>query len=93
MRETTEGPVGLDAGTARLVGTDVSAIVSSVSNLLTNGDTYRSMADAENPFGDGHAAARSVHALEKFLGLRSDPVEEFVGGCDPAAPPARGTND
>lgn len=58
MRETTERPEGIAAGTARLVGTDEDRIVSEVSTLLDDSDAYAAMARAHNPFGDGHAAAR-----------------------------------
>jgi UDP-N-acetylglucosamine 2-epimerase (non-hydrolysing) len=58
MRETTERPEGVAAGTARLVGTDEDRIVSEVSMLLDDSEAYAAMARAHNPFGDGHAAAR-----------------------------------
>lgn len=58
MRDTTERPEGVAAGTARLIGTDEDRIVREVDCLLDNTDTYRAMAQAHNPFGDGHAAAR-----------------------------------
>lgn len=58
MRETTERPEGVAAGTARLVGTDEHRIVSEVSMLLGDSQAYAAMARAHNPFGDGHAAAR-----------------------------------
>ena len=58
MRETTERPEGVLAGTARLVGTDEDRIVHEVSTLLDDSDAHAAMARAHNPFGDGHAAAR-----------------------------------
>ena len=58
MRETTERPEGVAAGTARLVGTDEDRIVSEVSILLDDKAAYDRMARAHNPFGDGHAAGR-----------------------------------
>jgi UDP-N-acetylglucosamine 2-epimerase (non-hydrolysing) len=58
MRETTERPEGVEAGTARLVGTDENRIVSEVSTLLGDSEAYAAMARAHNPFGDGQAAAR-----------------------------------
>ena len=58
MRETTERPEGVVAGTARLVGADEKRIVSEVSTLLDDSAAYQSMARAHNPYGDGHAAAR-----------------------------------
>lgn len=58
MRETTERPEGVEAGTARLVGTDPARIVSEIFSLLDDKSAYSAMARAHNPFGDGHAAAR-----------------------------------
>ena len=58
MRDTTERPEAIEAGTARLVGTDMDNIVDAVGALLTDISAYRSMANAVNPFGDGHAVER-----------------------------------
>lgn len=58
MRDTTERPEAVEAGTVRLVGTAVEAIVSSVSSLLTDSNEYASMSRAYNPYGDGQACAR-----------------------------------
>ena len=58
MRETTERPEGVAAGTARLVGADEARIVSEVFTLLDDKAAYAAMARAHNPYGDGHAAAR-----------------------------------
>ena len=58
MRETTERPEGLAAGTAKLVGTDRARIVAQVFALLDDDDAYAAMARAHNPFGDGQASGR-----------------------------------
>ncbi|WP_374525842.1 non-hydrolyzing UDP-N-acetylglucosamine 2-epimerase [Sphingopyxis sp.] len=58
MRETTERPEGIEAGTARLVGTDKNRIVSEIFSLLDDEAAYNAMARAHNPFGDGRAAER-----------------------------------
>ncbi|MEN3747630.1 UDP-N-acetylglucosamine 2-epimerase (non-hydrolyzing) [Sphingomonas sp. HF-S3] len=58
MRETTERPEGIEAGTAKLVGTDTARIVTEISTLLDVPDAYSAMARAHNPFGDGHSAHR-----------------------------------
>ena len=58
MRETTERPEGVTAGTAKLVGTDRTRIVGEVLALLDDEEAYRAMARAHNPFGDGRAAQR-----------------------------------
>ena len=58
MRETTERPEGVVAGTAKLIGTDSDRIVSEIFTLLDDSWAYSAMARAHNPFGDGHASAR-----------------------------------
>jgi UDP-N-acetylglucosamine 2-epimerase (non-hydrolysing) len=58
MRETTERPEGIAAGTARLVGTDRTRIVAELTTLLDDRAAYEAMARAHNPFGDGQAAER-----------------------------------
>lgn len=63
MRETTERPEGVEAGTAKLVGTDADKIVKEVNTLLDNSSAYEQMAKAHNPFGDGNAALRICDLL------------------------------
>lgn len=63
MRETTERPEAVSAGTVQLVGTDETSIVRSVLELLDNPDAYARMSEAHNPYGDGEAAARICAAL------------------------------
>lgn len=63
LRETTERPEAVEAGTARLVGTSSERIVEAASQLLTDSVAHQKMARAVNPFGDGHAAERIVEAL------------------------------
>uniref|UniRef100_UPI004048ABB8 non-hydrolyzing UDP-N-acetylglucosamine 2-epimerase n=1 Tax=Rheinheimera sp. TaxID=1869214 RepID=UPI004048ABB8 len=63
MRDTTERPEAVTAGTVKLVGTDISKIVSEVSNLLTNDTAYDSMSHAHNPYGDGKACQRILDTL------------------------------
>tara|TARA_B110000879_G_C11183395_1_gene519803 strand:- start:8051 stop:9190 length:1140 start_codon:yes stop_codon:yes gene_type:complete len=63
MRETTERPEAIDAGTVKLVGTDVELIVEQVSLLLSNSNEYQNMSRAHNPYGDGLACGRIL----KFL--------------------------
>lgn len=71
LREDTERPEAIDAGTAILVGTDTARIVAEVNRLLDDQAAYEAMALARNPFGDGHAAERSVAALAQFFGAGS----------------------
>lgn len=65
MRDTTERPEALAAGTVKLVGTDYDLIVSEVSRLLDDTDHYASMARAINPYGDGKACERIVEAIQR----------------------------
>jgi UDP-N-acetylglucosamine 2-epimerase (non-hydrolysing) len=63
MRETTERPEAIEAGTARLVGTNRHRIVAEAERLLRDGEIYSQMAHAGSPFGDGHAAERIANIL------------------------------
>lgn len=63
MRDTTERPEAVDAGTVRLVGTDVGVIVSQVNILLTDSGKYKKMSLAHNPYGDGLACSRILDFL------------------------------
>jgi len=63
MRETTERPEGVEAGTARLVGANTDKIIGETNRLLDDDDHYQSMARAHNPFGDGRASERIVEVL------------------------------
>lgn len=65
MRDTTERPEAVDAGTVKLVGTDAALIQQSVIKLLENPDLYQTMAAAHNPYGDGTACQQIIHALKK----------------------------
>jgi UDP-N-acetylglucosamine 2-epimerase (non-hydrolysing) len=69
MRDTTERPEGVAAGTARLVGTDEERIVSEVFTLLDDKAAYAEMARAHNPFGDGHASSRIARIVADGFGL------------------------
>ena len=64
MRDTTERPEGVEAGTLRLVGTDEEIIYSTFKLLLENEDAYNRMSRACNPYGDGHACERIANILE-----------------------------
>lgn len=71
LRETTERPEGVQAGIARLVGTETEGIVEAASELLTNSVSYEQMARAVNPYGDGHAAVRIREILLQEFALSS----------------------
>lgn len=74
MRDTTERPEAILAGTARLVGTDPDRVWSEVDQLLTCPADYKAMANAVNPYGDGRAAQRTVEAIEYMFGLGRRPA-------------------
>lgn len=67
LRETTERPEAVTAGTAKLIGTDSDNILSMASDLLSNADSYQQMAEAINPFGDGEASSRIVNISRQYL--------------------------
>lgn len=67
LRENTERPEAVDAGTVKLIGTATEKIISEVSRLLDDKKEYRDMANAVNPYGDGHSAGRSVDILNELL--------------------------
>ena len=67
MRDTTERPEGVEAGTARLVGPRTRSIVEHASRLLDDREAYLAMATAVNPYGDGHAAERIVASVRRYL--------------------------
>jgi UDP-N-acetylglucosamine 2-epimerase (non-hydrolysing) len=63
MRNTTERPEGVDAGNARLVGTDIDVIVGSLRELLTDENAYKAMASAKNPYGDGTSSQQIIDLI------------------------------
>lgn len=69
MRENTERPEAVTAGTVKLIGTDEDRIVAEVDALLHNQAIHDAMANAVNPYGDGHASARTVAAIEQMFGI------------------------
>ncbi len=75
LRETTERPEGLEAGTARLVGTDVARIVSAVTELLEDKECYKKMSRAVNPYGDGKAATRIGDVIEQTISVVRDRLD------------------
>jgi UDP-N-acetylglucosamine 2-epimerase (non-hydrolysing) len=75
MRDTTERPEAVEAGTVKLVGTDAKTVWSSVMTLLRDPHAYRAMATAVNPYGDGHAAARTIAAIGHFFKAEPRPAE------------------
>ena len=77
MRDTTERPEGIEAGTLELVGTDEEMVYERTKVLLSDKETYTKMSLAANPFGDGHASRRIVEAILHHFGVVSERPEEF----------------
>ena len=65
LRDTTERPEGIEAGTLKLVGTNEDVIYNEAKKLLTDKVAYDKMSKASNPYGDGHASKRIVDAIIK----------------------------
>jgi UDP-N-acetylglucosamine 2-epimerase (non-hydrolysing) len=87
MRDNTERPEAIAAGTARLVGTDEERVAVAVTELFDNEKAYAEMANAVNPYGDGHAAERTLRAIAHFVGRGEAPAP--FGGGEMAGKPAR----
>jgi UDP-N-acetylglucosamine 2-epimerase (non-hydrolysing) len=75
LRDTTERPEAITIGAARLVGTKIATITHTALGLLERGPDYQAMATAGNPFGDGHAAQRTITAIEHTLGHGPRPTD------------------
>ena len=79
LRDTTERPEGVKAGTLKLVGTDPAVVKSTMTELLSNESLYLQMANARNPYGDGKASERIVQAIKHYFG-QGEAAEEFHEG-------------
>jgi UDP-N-acetylglucosamine 2-epimerase (non-hydrolysing) len=77
LRNTTERPEAVTAGTVKLVGTDYEAVLKETLHLLDDSSYYRRMAEAVNPYGDGHACERITGMLLKAFGYVKTSPEEF----------------
>ena len=67
LRDTTERPEGIDAGTLKLAGTDEEVIYEMTKELLTDKEAYEKMAHAANPYGDGKACERIVNNIIEYF--------------------------
>jgi UDP-N-acetylglucosamine 2-epimerase (non-hydrolysing) len=76
-RDTTERPEGIEAGVAKLVGTETEAIVAEAERVLASPTEYRRMTEVGCPYGDGHAAERICDAMDHFLGRRDTRPPDF----------------
>ena len=72
MRDTTERPEAVSAGTVVLVGTDKNKIVNTIDNLLNNKERYIQMSMAHNPYGDGTASDKIIQHIVEKLGVKDD---------------------
>lgn len=77
LRDTTERPEGVTAGTLKLVGTDHDQVKKEMLNLLDNKDNYQKMAEASNPYGDGHASERILAAIKYHFKAQAKRPEDF----------------
>lgn len=77
LRDTTERPEGVTAGTLKLVGTDPATVRAAMVDLLTDDAEYQRMAEAKNPYGDGHAAERILAAIQYHFGERDQAPTRF----------------
>ncbi|MEK3733150.1 UDP-N-acetylglucosamine 2-epimerase (non-hydrolyzing) [Paenibacillus sp. FSL M8-0334] len=77
LRDTTERPEGIDAGTLELVGTNEEDVYGRTKALLSDQELYNEMSKAANPYGDGRASERIVNAILHHFGVRKDRPEEF----------------
>lgn len=75
LRDTTERPEGVEAGTLKLVGTSPETVRSAMEDLLLNADSYHQMAQAKNPYGDGQAAERILDAIAYYFGSAERPLD------------------
>ncbi|WP_056938088.1 non-hydrolyzing UDP-N-acetylglucosamine 2-epimerase [Companilactobacillus versmoldensis] len=77
LRDTTERPEGVDAGTLKLVGTDAKVVEKEMSRLIEDDAEYQRMANAKNPYGDGHASERILDSISYYFGQTETKPNEF----------------
>lgn len=77
LRDTTERPEGVEAGTLKLAGIEKENVYNLTKELLTNEDMYREMSQAANPYGDGEASKRICENIKYFYGIINDKPESF----------------
>jgi UDP-N-acetylglucosamine 2-epimerase (non-hydrolysing) len=79
LRDVTERPEAVKAGTVELVGTDIDKIVTTATSLIRDKEAYESMSKAINPYGDGEASVRICDAILKYYNIKSNEINEFRG--------------
>ena len=77
LRDTTERPEGVEAGTLKVVGTTNESVYKEAKALIDDENEYLKMSKASNPYGDGEASRRICENIEYYFGIRSDKPESF----------------
>ncbi|MFD3158257.1 non-hydrolyzing UDP-N-acetylglucosamine 2-epimerase [Haloimpatiens sp. FM7330] len=77
LRNVTERPEAIEAGTVKLVGTDIDNIVDNANNILNDCEIYNKVSKAINPYGDGNACERIVNAILQYFNITSEKCDEF----------------
>ena len=72
LRDTTERPEGVTAGTLKLIGTQLNNVMKELSSLLNSPEEYNKMSEAQNPYGDGHASERILDAIAKWVATQKE---------------------
>lgn len=72
LRDTTERPEGVTAGTLKLIGTQFNNVTKELSSLLNSPEEYNKMSEAQNPYGDGHASERILDAIAKSVATQKE---------------------
>lgn len=80
LRDTTERPEGVTAGTLKLVGTQTEIIIKEMTNLLVNKEEHEKMAKANNPYGDGEASERILNSIAYIFGHEKEKPKDFING-------------
>ncbi|AYU54378.1 non-hydrolyzing UDP-N-acetylglucosamine 2-epimerase [Staphylococcus debuckii] len=80
LRDTTERPEGVEAGTLKVIGTSTDSIYNHTKNLLDDTELYQNMSKASNPYGDGNAAKRICDNIEYYFEIRSEKPKSFLDG-------------
>lgn len=79
LRDVTERPEAVEAGTVKLVGTNVDEIYNAATELIRDNEAYETMSRAVNPYGDGKASERICDAILKYFKSSEEEVQEFIG--------------
>ena len=77
LRESTERPEGVEAGTLKVIGTKEETVFKALKQLLDNSYIYQNMCNAKNPYGDGQASERIVNHIKYYLGLINEKPNHF----------------